>query len=97
MEVSGQLHAFATLPQEKEQSPGYPSGRRGHQSGHNGEEKNFQPMLGLEPLIIQLIAQCYTTELSCLLILTPVLVEIIVIVAVVNLKLIMTIGTIRMF
>jgi hypothetical protein len=33
------------------------------QSGHGGEEKNSQPLLGLEHLIIQLIAQRYTTEL----------------------------------
>jgi hypothetical protein len=32
-------------------------------SGHGGEEKIFQPLLGLEPLIIQPIAQHYTTEL----------------------------------
>jgi hypothetical protein len=29
-----------------------------------GEEKNSQLLLGLEPLIIQRIAQCYITELS---------------------------------
>jgi hypothetical protein len=34
------------------------------QSGHSGEKKNSQPLPGLEPLIIQPIAQCYTTELS---------------------------------
>jgi hypothetical protein len=33
------------------------------QSGCGGEEKNSQSLLGLEPLIIQLIAQHYTTEL----------------------------------
>jgi hypothetical protein len=37
-------------------------------SGHGGEEKNFQPLLGIEPPIIQLIAQCYITELSWVLI-----------------------------
>jgi hypothetical protein len=37
------------------------------QSGHGGEEKNFQPLLGLETLTIQPVAQCYTTELSWLL------------------------------
>jgi len=35
--------------------------------GHDGEEKNSQPLLGLEPLIIQTVAQCCTTELSLLL------------------------------
>jgi hypothetical protein len=37
------------------------------QSGHGPEEKNSQPLLGLEPLIIQPIAQHYTTELTWLL------------------------------
>jgi hypothetical protein len=35
-------------------------------SGHGSEEKNSQPLPGLEPLIIQLIAQHYITELSWL-------------------------------
>jgi hypothetical protein len=52
-------------------SPWYPLDRRqgGPQSqyGHSSEEKNSQPLLGLEPLIIQPIAQHYTTELSQLL------------------------------
>jgi hypothetical protein len=33
------------------------------QSACSGEEKNSQPLPGLEPLIIQPIAQQYTTEL----------------------------------
>jgi len=38
----------------------------GHsQSGHSGEEKNSQPLPGHKPLIIQPVAQCYTTELFC--------------------------------
>jgi hypothetical protein len=37
------------------------------QSGHDGEEKNSQPLPVFEPLIIQPIAQHYTTELSRLL------------------------------
>jgi hypothetical protein len=37
------------------------------QSGCGGEKKNSQPLLGLEPPIIQPITQCYTTELSQLL------------------------------
>jgi hypothetical protein len=49
-------------------SPWNPVDRRlgGHQnqSGCSGEEKNSHPLLGLEPSIIQPIAQCYTTELS---------------------------------
>jgi len=51
-------------PQEK--SPWYPSDRRmggpQSQSGHGGEEKNSQPLLGLEPLIIQPIAQCVSVS-----------------------------------
>jgi hypothetical protein len=50
-------------PQGK--SPWYPLDRRlgGPQSrsGRGGEEKNSQPLSGLEPLIIQPVAQCYTT------------------------------------
>jgi hypothetical protein len=55
MEVNDHLHAPAALPPEKE--PLVPIGR-------GGEEKNFQPLLGLEPPVIQPIAQRYTTELS---------------------------------
>jgi hypothetical protein len=36
-------------------------------SGCGGEEKNSQPLPGLEPLIIQPLDQSYTTELSQLL------------------------------
>jgi hypothetical protein len=54
-------------PQGK--SPWYPLDRRlcgpQNRSG-NGEEKNSQPLPGLRPLIIQSIAQHYTTELSWL-------------------------------
>jgi hypothetical protein len=50
MEVSGQLHAPAALPQGK--SPRYPLDRRlgGPQSrsGRGGEEKNSQPPQGIE-------------------------------------------------
>jgi hypothetical protein len=35
--------------------------------GHDGEQKNSQPLPGLEPPIIQPAAQRYTTELSRLL------------------------------
>jgi hypothetical protein len=68
MEVSGQLHAPAALPQRK--SPSYSLDRRlgGPQSrsGHGGEEKNTQPLLELVLPIIQPIAQRYTIELSWL-------------------------------
>jgi hypothetical protein len=51
MEVNGQLHAPATLPQGK--SPFYTLDRRlgGPQSrsGRYGEEKNSQPPPGIEP------------------------------------------------
>jgi hypothetical protein len=47
--------------------PWYPFDRRlsGPQSwsGRGGEEKNSRPLPGLESLIIQLVAQRYTTEL----------------------------------
>jgi hypothetical protein len=50
MEVTGQLHTPAALPQGK--SPRYPQDRRlgGPQSlsGRGGEEKNSQPPLGIE-------------------------------------------------
>jgi hypothetical protein len=66
MEVSGQLHTSAALPPGKR--PLYPLDRRlrGPQkrSGHGGEEKNYQPLPGLEPPIIQPVAQRYITELS---------------------------------
>jgi hypothetical protein len=42
--------------------PGGPQNR----SGGGGEEKNSQPLPGIESLIIQPVAQRYTTELSCL-------------------------------
>jgi hypothetical protein len=69
MEVSGYLHAPAALSQGK--SHWYPSDRRlgGSQSRseHDGEKKNSQPLPGLEPLIIQPVAQrCYIAELSWL-------------------------------
>jgi hypothetical protein len=57
-------------PQGK--SPWYPLDRRmgGPQSrsGCNGEEKNFQPLPGLEPPIIEPVVQRWTTEFSRLLI-----------------------------
>jgi hypothetical protein len=57
-------------PQGK--SPWYPLDRRlggpQNRSGRAGEEKNSQPLPGLEPQIIQPVAQRYTTELSRLLI-----------------------------
>jgi hypothetical protein len=53
-------------PQGK--GPWYPLDRRlggpQSQSGCSGEEKNSQPLPGLEPSVIQPIAQCCTTELS---------------------------------
>jgi hypothetical protein len=57
------------FPQGK--NPSYPLDRRlgGTQSrsGRGGEEKNSQPLQGLEPPIIQPVAQRYTSELSRLL------------------------------
>jgi hypothetical protein len=50
MEVSGQLHGPAALPQGK--SPWYPLDRKlgspQNRSGRGGEEKNFQPPPGIE-------------------------------------------------
>jgi hypothetical protein len=53
-------------------SPWYPLDRRlggGDQSryGRVGEDKNSQPLPGLEPQIIKPVAQRYTTELTRLL------------------------------
>jgi hypothetical protein len=78
MEVSGQRHAPAASPPGKE--PRYPLYRRlgGPQSrsGRGGEEKNSQPLPGLEPPIIQPVAQRYTTELSRLQLFLQLLVKI---------------------
>jgi hypothetical protein len=64
--VNGQLHASAALPQGK--SPWYPFDKRLSESqnrfGRGGEEKNSQPLQGLEPPIIHPVAQRYTNELS---------------------------------
>jgi hypothetical protein len=61
MEVSSQLHAQV-------KRPWYPLDRRlgepQSRSVRSGAEKNFQPLPGLEPPIIQPVAQRYTTELS---------------------------------
>jgi hypothetical protein len=69
MEVSGQLHAPAALPQGK--SSWYALDRRlgGPQSrsGRGGEEKKFKLLPGIKPPIIEPVAQRYTTELSRLL------------------------------
>jgi hypothetical protein len=66
MEVSGQLHAPAALPLGE--STWYPWDRRlggpYSRSGHSGVVKNSQPLSGLEPPIIQLVALRCTTELS---------------------------------
>jgi hypothetical protein len=62
MEVSGQFHAPATSPPGRAPEPQSLSGR--------GEEKNSQILPGLEPLIIQPVAQGYTTELPRLLVIS---------------------------
>jgi hypothetical protein len=70
MEVSGQLHSPAALSHGN--NSWYPLDRRlgepQSRSGRGGEEKNSQPLPGLEPPIIQPVAQSYTTDLSRLLI-----------------------------
>jgi hypothetical protein len=69
MEVSGQLHGPAALTPGKRSW--YHLDRRvvGHQSrsGRSGVEENSQPITGLEPPIIQDVAQRWTTELSWIL------------------------------
>jgi hypothetical protein len=68
MQVSGQLHGPAALLQRG--NPWYPLHRRlggpQSQSGRGGDEKNSQPLPGIEIPIIQPVAQRYTTELSWL-------------------------------
>jgi hypothetical protein len=69
MEVSGQLEGPAALHPGKE--PQYPLDRRlggpQNRSGRGGEEKNSQPLPGLEIPIIQPVTQRCTTELCRLL------------------------------
>jgi hypothetical protein len=66
MKVSGQINVPVSLSPGKEtlvqldRGLGWPQSRY----GSGGEEKNSQPLLGLEPPINQLVAQRYTTELS---------------------------------
>jgi hypothetical protein len=64
MEVSGQLHDPAALPQGK--SHWYPLDRKlgesQNRSGRGGEEKNSQSLPGLELPIIQPVALRYTIE-----------------------------------
>jgi hypothetical protein len=66
MEVRVSFTPRGLYPQGK--TPWYPLYRRlgGPQSrsGRGGKEENCQFLWGLEPLIIQLVAQRYTTELS---------------------------------
>jgi hypothetical protein len=65
MEVNGQLHVPAALPSGKETL--VPLDRRlggpQRRSGLGGEEKNSQLLPGLEPPIIQSVAQRYNIEL----------------------------------
>jgi hypothetical protein len=68
MEVSGQLHAPATLPPGKE-----PLVHIGQEAGWASElvwmqcwRENAQPLTVFKTLIIQLVAQLYTTKLSWL-------------------------------
>jgi hypothetical protein len=68
MEVSDQFHAPAALPAGR---PRYPLDRRlsgpKSLSGRSGdEEKNSQPLPGLELPIIQPVSHCYATEISWL-------------------------------
>jgi hypothetical protein len=69
MKASGQLHATVALPPRKGSL--YPSDKRlgGTQSrsGRGDEEKNSQPLPGIQPRFIKAVAQSYATELSRLL------------------------------
>jgi hypothetical protein len=73
MKMNGLFHAPTALSPGKE--PVYLLDRRlgGPQSRseHDGKKKNSQPLPGLEPPIIQPVTQCYTTELSRLLLKNP--------------------------
>jgi hypothetical protein len=60
MEVSGKLHPQKRALLTLDKRLGGPQSR----SGRGGEEKNSQHLPGLEPPIIQPVAQRYTTELS---------------------------------
>jgi hypothetical protein len=68
MDVTGQLH---TLAAERPPPPPYLLDRRlcgsQSQSELSGDEKNSQLLPGLEPPVIQSVAQRYTIELSRLL------------------------------
>jgi hypothetical protein len=70
MEVSGQFHSPAALPQRKIPWYALCKSMDGPQSRSEcgGEEKNSQPLPGLETSIIHPVAQRYTTELCWLLI-----------------------------
>jgi hypothetical protein len=63
MDVSGQLHDPAVLLPGN--NPWYPLDRKlgwpQSRSGSGGEEENSQPLRGLEPPLIQPVAQRYTT------------------------------------
>jgi hypothetical protein len=63
MEVSGQLHAPATLPPGEEPLEPMRLGGPQNRFGRGGEEKNSHPLPGLESPIIQPTAQRNTIEL----------------------------------
>jgi hypothetical protein len=62
-------------PYPQRKNPWYPLDRRqgGHQTrpGRGGENKNSQPLQGIEPPITQPVAQRYTSELSWLTLIIP--------------------------
>jgi hypothetical protein len=65
MEVSGQLHELTALP-PKERATGthWIGDWVGCRAGLDTVVKSSQPLTGLEPPIIQPVAQWYTTELT---------------------------------
>jgi hypothetical protein len=66
MQMSSQLHALTSLPPHGK-SPWYTLDRKlggtQRRSGRGGEEETSQLLPGLEPPIIQPVAQSYNTEL----------------------------------
>jgi hypothetical protein len=69
MEVSGQLYAPTDLPPGKEPLLDRRLGGLQSRSERDGEEENSQPLSGLEPSIIQPVAQAlsyplHSSELS---------------------------------
>jgi hypothetical protein len=68
MKVSGQLHAPAALFWRKNPSTHWIGGWVGPRAGLDAVAKSSQPLAGIEPPIIQPVADRYTIDLSRLLV-----------------------------